>query len=838
MKWCFKINESFPVWIIIFAVTILLLWLIHTFRQERKHIHFRRACALLLLRSCAFFLLGGMCLQITYVEDHTPPDFVIFLLDDSLSMRLPHDSFFFRPSSSDISSENNSQNFIFSSSRWEEAQKLLTDEKLSLEKRLSSHLDVQQITLSEVLQTNLENLKNTHFPDTKEILAEKCVSPNLPITPLGAALRKILLQNMEPPKAILFLTDGRTSDETEFLFWSEIARKKGIILDFILLGGTTELPQITVNMVPDTSELMTDEPMSLHGKITTNYTENLKTQLQVFPSQDPENTFTQKIIEFPPAIPGNSSFRSQDALLQWNIPEPGEYSFTLQADGIPFPKNNTLSTHQNTSEMESVYRYFFQDSQHFSVSVTDKKCRVFLAWQNPSWEFRYLRNLLAREKSIQLTTWLASAEPGYIAQDASAINHFPTQEEMEKIDIIILGNITPIFLSEKSMLDLRSWLNPKQEISDSSISSDTLQNFVLFWPHFRFSHYTALNASILTAQNTAEEKVFPVSDPHLSRNRALLIIPGPFYPFSLWRGTPLEPCFPFHLDDIHFSENTSPGATFSPTLLGKNLPALRTDSFSQNNAKTWTHFPRIHQYHEISHILPAAMILAELNVPVLSTSHASSSQENTFPPKNSPSEHTSRKIPAVLFFPGPEGNILIHTFDSSWRWRWRNDEQAYRHYWLQTLRWLNRGGAVISDSTDTTTEISSEKITSTTDISENTHLPSPPTSSDSPSSHSKENPFSHNASSKRIPEFQQTTVNLTLPQKIATSTGGSLYGNLPNCRAVNEIPRDLLLSLQSSLTEDLKYERIYEKHYLLWRSPIMLLLFSFIIFLQWALLRI
>ena len=63
--------------------------------------------------------------------------------------------------------------------------------------------------------------------------------------------------------------------------------------------------------------------------------------------------------------------------------------------------------------------------QQRKVSVRDDKIRVLLVQGYPNYEFRFLKTLLERDRTIQLSTYLQDADPEYAEQDKTALPKFP-----------------------------------------------------------------------------------------------------------------------------------------------------------------------------------------------------------------------------------------------------------------------------------------------------------------------------------------------------------------------------------------------------------------------------
>ncbi|MEQ9460833.1 MAG: vWA domain-containing protein [Phycisphaeraceae bacterium] len=84
-----------------------------------------------------------------------------------------------------------------------------------------------------------------------------------------------------------------------------------------------------------------------------------------------------------------------------------------------------------------------------TIRIVDRPVRVLLVDGYPRWEFRYLKNLLLRERSVSLSSLLLSADRGFAQEGDEPIQRFPeTQRELEPYDLIILGDVPPSFLTD------------------------------------------------------------------------------------------------------------------------------------------------------------------------------------------------------------------------------------------------------------------------------------------------------------------------------------------------------------------------------------------------------
>ena len=89
-----------------------------------------------------------------------------------------------------------------------------------------------------------------------------------------------------------------------------------------------------------------------------------------------------------------------------------------------------------------------------AIELVDRPMRVLFVEGYPRWEYRYLKNLLVREKSIESSVMLLSADRDFAQEGNAPITRLPrTAEEFEDFDVIVLGDLPASFFSP-DQLDL------------------------------------------------------------------------------------------------------------------------------------------------------------------------------------------------------------------------------------------------------------------------------------------------------------------------------------------------------------------------------------------------
>jgi hypothetical protein len=195
------------------------------------------------------------------------------------------------------------------------------------------------------------------------------------------------------------------------------------------------------------------------------------------------------------------------------------------------------------------------------VEARKEKIRVLLAQATPSYEYRFLRNMLARDETIELRTFLQEADVEHAEQDRTALRVFPVrQEELHSYDVIILSDADPALLG-----------------------ASVLQNLVEF-----------------------------VDQP--GKGGALVLIAGPRYLPLAYRNTPLEKLFPFNPALARLpqpAQSGSPGFHVRPTEQGAMLPPLQLGDTPAETRGVWQNLAPVRWLLEVPALKPGARALLE-----------------------------------------------------------------------------------------------------------------------------------------------------------------------------------------------------------------------------------
>ncbi len=76
------------------------------------------------------------------------------------------------------------------------------------------------------------------------------------------------------------------------------------------------------------------------------------------------------------------------------------------------------------------------------IDIREDRLKVLLVDSRPRYEFRFVKQLFEREKSVELSTLLLSSDAGYSQEDKTAISLFPVkQDQLLEYDVIVWGDV-------------------------------------------------------------------------------------------------------------------------------------------------------------------------------------------------------------------------------------------------------------------------------------------------------------------------------------------------------------------------------------------------------------
>lgn len=231
-------------------------------------------------------------------------------------------------------------------------------------------------------------------------------------TDLSLVLETVLRQQSHL-KAVLLLTDGDWNLGKSPVGTATRFREQDVPIYAVAVGRETPVPDLALDTVSAPAYGLFGEEIAIPFKIQNHLARDVKTTLTLHNGSREE---ARKAL----VIPASSDL--QDAIL-WSPRSVGETLLTLK---LPVEPDESLPDN---------------NEQTFRINVRVDKLKVLVVDSQPRWEYRYLRNALARDPGVEVNCLLfhPGLGPGG-GRDYLPV--FPgTKEALSKYDVIFLGDV-------------------------------------------------------------------------------------------------------------------------------------------------------------------------------------------------------------------------------------------------------------------------------------------------------------------------------------------------------------------------------------------------------------
>jgi hypothetical protein len=509
--WRLELSWPWPPWVTLLAVVAAAAVVVAIYLREGRQANRRYRLGLAAVRIALLAMVLLMIAQVRLLLERTGLPYVAVLLDDTRSM-------------------SSVDRYPQGRSRWELARKLLAEDHGQLLANLAENYKLRFYFLSGVQPS-----RRSDVPGIVEELAAR--EPLGQTTRLGAAVRAVLDQlRGSTPAAVVLVTDGINTEGPSLADAAAYARRRGVPLFFVAVGS--EQPARDLRL----SDLVVDDVVFVNDVVPFRFrltgTGLAGKKVSIVLRKDGQAQALAKV----EATVGADG-QPQEVRLLHRPAEEGQFRYTIQVEP---PEGGLPVVHAPLSRL---------------IQVRRTKIRVLLAQAYPSFEYRFLRNMLARDPTIELRTVLQEADVEQAEEDQAALPAFPVRrDELLAYDVIILGDVNPALLG-----------------------GPTLRNLADF-----------------------------VEQP--GKGGALVLLAGPRYMPVAYRGTPLAPLLPFDPAAVRYPEANKPlteGFVVEPTELGLASPPMQLGDTPEQSRALWRSLPPLYWLAELGDLKPAARVLAE-----------------------------------------------------------------------------------------------------------------------------------------------------------------------------------------------------------------------------------
>jgi len=419
---------------------------------------------------------------------------------------------------------------------------------------------------------------------------------------LGDGLLGVLqAQRGRPTASVVVFSDGVTTEGRSLAEAAALAGRRRVPLYCVGVGGERPPQDIRLSDLAADDTAFVGDLVVFQASLSASGYAGAKVKVRLV-RQESGAVLGEQMVTLPAdgrAAPVRIAFRPLG---------PGDFSLALVADtlaGEATVLNNRLAR---------------------TVRVGEETLRVLLVQAAPSYEFRYLRTLLQRqrkrsdaaERAVALTAVLQEADADYASIDPDASAAFPaTRDELFRYDVVILGDADPSLIGPAGLANLEAFV--------------------------------------------------------AERGGGLIVCAGPLFTPQAFAGTRLASLLPFDLENVRTPAPDAPLETaFQPRLapLGTAAAPLQLEDSPDRNQRVWSQLPPWYWFAAAPDLRPGARVLLE------------------HPSRVAP--HGQPLPLLVSQFVGAGHVVAQLGDDSWRWSRIPETEPLYVRYWMQLLRWLSR----------------------------------------------------------------------------------------------------------------------------------------------------
>lgn len=393
-----------------FLVIAALALVVFLFRREGKSTRVRVALAS--LRFALLLLVIALLNRpnLTLTQSRTEPSVLAILIDDSISMRV-----------GDVaqSSGGTTQPSV---SRLEASRLLLTDNNRKVLADLAAIHQLRFYRFSaDATQLIAEAIDASKLGSVDDVL--KSLKPEGGQTQLVQALRTVSndLQGQRIAGALV-LTDGRQTDSSTI---ETAALKDRGLKVFAVSVGSSDAPR---NVEVDTVQAL---DTVFVGDII-NFRVNVRAAVI---AAGQSITLRLKDSAGNPVL---EKGRPVEQVVAWDGQPQQLVEFSYVPDAVG-TQDLVVAVDPIGNEIDDA-----DNSRQVQIAVLDANIRVLYVEGYPRWEYRYLRQELIRDKTIESSLLLTSADAKFFQEGDKPITRFPeTLEEIIEYDVVLIGDVDP-----------------------------------------------------------------------------------------------------------------------------------------------------------------------------------------------------------------------------------------------------------------------------------------------------------------------------------------------------------------------------------------------------------
>lgn len=247
-------------------------------------------------------------------------------------------------------------------------------------------------------------------------------------TDLGQALTTALQDAAGAPiAAIVVISDGVVNKGLSAEDAAQLAARSKAKVHAVGVGELLEPPNIRVTNVTAPTTTPKDDPFEVRVELAGAGIEPTEVELELVAQRiDPAGGTSEEARVATRTVALGGEKAPAPELFRVNPAQAGEYVYRARLARLP----------EEAIETDNL--------RETSVMVTDERMRVLLVAGRPSYDYRAVTALLDRDKTIDLSVWLQSADARALREGRTQITELPRKpEELFAYDVVVLMDPNP-----------------------------------------------------------------------------------------------------------------------------------------------------------------------------------------------------------------------------------------------------------------------------------------------------------------------------------------------------------------------------------------------------------
>ncbi|MCH7872540.1 MAG: VWA domain-containing protein [Planctomycetes bacterium] len=310
-------------------------------------------------------------------------------------------------------------------SRRARVEKLLSDDEYDWLKRLAAENELSLYAFGE--ETSLVALQLDQPGSEAVVIAERSFEA---ATDMGQALASVIDDVGDSPiAAVILITDGAANTgmtEEEFLAY---ARRVKAPIHTVGVGQTTEPPNVRITLFTAPPAVARGDPFEIRLEIEAESVEPAELAIEITSHRLSDDGLADPAAERVVArrrLSVGDERRLPPLMFEVSAAEAGEFVYRVKLDHLP----DEAVTDDNAAAV--------------SVRVLDTQVRVLIIAGGPTFDYRFVTRLLERDRTVNLSCWLQSADKTAVRDGNTVITELPREpEDIFEYDVILLLDPNP-----------------------------------------------------------------------------------------------------------------------------------------------------------------------------------------------------------------------------------------------------------------------------------------------------------------------------------------------------------------------------------------------------------